>query len=183
MIKQDTLENQAKSIYLGIGSNLGNRIKNIEKAKYKLFQNQINIVKSSNYYESLSWPNIKKPKFLNIVLEIETNLSELNLLNKCLMIEKQLGRKRSLKNAPRVCDIDIIDFNRIFLKKRNLQLPHPRLHERNFVLFPLKEISPMWEHPVLNRKINYFINKLNITSHIEITRIQNSAISKLCRII
>ena len=159
VIKQDTLENQAKSIYLGIGSNLGNRIKNIEKAKYKLFQNQINIVKSSNYYESLSWPNIKKPKFLNIVLEIETNLSELNLLNKCLMIEKQLGRKRSLKNAPRVCDIDIIDFRKKNLKKK-LILPHPRMHKRNFVLIPLFELNKDWKHPVLKENIKTLILSL-----------------------
>ena len=120
---------------------------------------------------------------MNIGILAETKKNYLELFKIIKLIELKLGRTKTQKNNPRVIDIDIIDFNRILLKKKNLQLPHPRLHERNFVLFPLKEISPMWEHPVLNRKINYFINKLNITSHIEITRIQNSAISKLCRII
>ena len=68
------LENPVKSIYLGIGSNLGNRKKNIEKAKFQLIKNDIKILKSSNYYESLSWPDPKKPKFLNIALEISTFL-------------------------------------------------------------------------------------------------------------
>ena len=83
MIKQDILENQVKSIYLGIGSNLGNRKKNIEKAKFELIKNNIKILKSSNYYESLSWPDPKKPKFLNIVLKIKTNLISKKLLKTC----------------------------------------------------------------------------------------------------
>ena len=80
MIKQDTLENQVKSIYLGIGSNLGNRKKNIEKAKFQLIKNDIKILKSSSYYESLSWPNPKNPKFLNIVLEISTFLDPFRII-------------------------------------------------------------------------------------------------------
>ena len=78
VIKQDILENQVRSIYLGIGSNLGNRKKNIEKAKFQLIKNNIKILKSSSYYESLSWPDPKKPKFLNIVLEIFTNQNPIN---------------------------------------------------------------------------------------------------------
>ena len=90
MIKQDILEKQAKTVYLGIGSNLGNRIKNIEDAKLRLFKNNINILKSSSYYETLSWPNINYPKFLNIVLKIKTNLDVISLLNICKKIEKWL---------------------------------------------------------------------------------------------
>ena len=75
MIKQDILEKQAKTVYLGIGSNLGNRIKNIEDAKLRLFKNNINILKSSSYYETLSWPNPNHPKFYNIVLEAITKLN------------------------------------------------------------------------------------------------------------
>ena len=173
-------------IYLNIGSNLhsynGNRYQNINKA-ILLMSDFFDIKKRSDFYETPSYPNKSNPKFVNIMLKGKTTLEPIALLERLKKIEKKIGRIKKNKNEPRVCDIDIIDFNRILLKKKNLQLPHPRLHERNFVLFPLKEISPMWEHPVLNRKINYFINKLNITSHIEITRIQNSAISKLCRII
>ena len=89
------LENPVKSIYLGIGSNLGNRKKNIEKAKFQLIKNDIKILKSSSYYESLSWPDPKKPKFLNIVLEIFTNQNPYTLLKTCKIIEKKLGRKKS----------------------------------------------------------------------------------------
>ena len=112
MIKLGTLENQVKSIYIGIGSNLGNRKKNIEKAKFKLIQNNVKIIKSSSYFESLSWPNPRNPKFLNIVLLIRTDLRPLELLKKCKNIEKYIGRKKNPKNSPRECDIDVIDYNK-----------------------------------------------------------------------
>ena len=104
------LENQAKIAYLALGSNLGGKRKNIELAKFKLQNNKIEIIKSSNNYETLSWPNKNDPKFINIVLKIRTFLSPYNLLKTCNIIEKELGRKISNKNEPRTCDIDIIDY-------------------------------------------------------------------------
>ena len=166
MIKQDILENQVKPIYLGIGSNLGNRKTNIEKVKFELIQNNIKIIQSSGYYESLSWPNPKNPKFLNIAIKINTNLKPLELLIKCKQIETKLGRKQSFKNSPRICDIDILDY-----KKKNsiksIILPHPRLHSRNFVLFPLFEISKNWIHPTTKHHIKrliFSLSKRDITS-------------------
>ena len=150
------LENQAKSIYLGIGSNLGNRKVNIEKAKFELIQNNIRIIKSSSFYESLSWPNPKHPKFLNIVLNINTNLKPLELLRKCKEIELRLGRKESLRNFPRQCDIDIIDYDKNTISNK-IYLPHPRMHIRNFVLLPLFEINKDWYHPVLKLHIKRLI--------------------------
>ena len=156
MIKQDILENQVRSIYLGIGSNLGNKKKNIEKAKFKLSENYVKILQSSNYYESISWPNAKNPKFLNIVMEIKTYLKPQELLNICKKIEKNLGRKKSVRNSPRICDIDIIDYNKKSLNK-DIILPHPRMHKRNFVLFPLFEINKDWVHPVSKKHIKRLI--------------------------
>ncbi len=146
MIKQDILENQVKSIYLGIGSNLGNRKNNIEKAKFELIKNGINILESSRYYESLSWPDQKKPKFLNIVLKVNSKLTIIKLLKICKKIEIYLGRKKSKKNSPRKCDIDILDFRNEILNGEII-VPHPRMHVRNFVLFPLFEINKDWIHP------------------------------------
>ena len=160
MIKQDILEKQAKTVYLGIGSNLGNRIKNIEDAKLRLFKNNINILKSSSYYETLSWPNPNHPKFYNIVLEVITKLNENDLLKICKKIEKSLGRKSSYKNAPRVCDIDILDYNKKS-SKININLPHPRLHRRNFVLIPLFEINKKWRHPKTKQHIKSLIFSLS----------------------
>ena len=128
MIRQDTSENQAKNIFLGIGSNLGNRIANIEKAKSLLLQNNINFISVSNYYETSSWPDPNKPKFLNIVLKVFCNLKPLELLKLCKIIEAKLGRKKTYKNSPRTCDIDIIDFDGIVLKGK-LNLPHSRLQK------------------------------------------------------
>ena len=160
MIKQDILEKQAKTVYLGIGSNLGNRIKNIEDAKLRLFENNINISKSSSYYETLSWPNPNHPKFYNIVLEVITKLNENDLLKICKKIEKSLGRRSSYRNAPRVCDIDILDYNKKS-SKININLPHPRLHRRNFVLIPLFEINKKWRHPKTKQHIKSLIFSLS----------------------
>ena len=91
------LEKQVKIAFLSVGSNLGNKKKNIEKAKVLLNKNKIKIIKSSKNYETFSWPNKKNPKFINIVLKVKTILSPNKLLNKCLYIEKTLGRIRKKK--------------------------------------------------------------------------------------
>ncbi len=151
MIKQDISENQAKNIFLGIGSNLGNRIKNIEKAKSLLLENDINFISVSNHYETPSWPDPKKPKFINIVLKATCKYKPLEMINICKIIESKLGRRESPKNSPRICDIDIIDFDGLVLKDK-LSLPHARMHKRSFVLFPLFEIEKEWVHPI--KKVN-----------------------------
>ena len=154
------LENQVKFVYLGIGSNLGNKKNNIEKAKFELIQNDIFIVKSSSYYESLSWPNPKNPKFLNVILKIKTSLQPIKLLNICKKIEISLGRKKEKKNAPRECDIDVIDYNN---QKTNADiiLPHPRMTQRNFVLLPLYELDKAWTHPISGQSIKKLILSLS----------------------
>ena len=160
MIKLDTLENQANMIFLGIGSNLGNRKLNIEKAKFYLDKNKVKFIKTSEYYETLSWPNPKKPKFLNIVLKASCNLKPIDLLKICKSIETKLGRKQSEKNSPRTCDIDIIDFNGM-ISNKSINLPHKLMHKRNFVLFPLFEIEKKWTHPILNRDVKKLIFSLS----------------------
>ena len=150
------LENQVREVYLGIGSNLGNRRRNIEKAKFKLIQNNIKITQLSNFYESLSWPNSKNPKFLNIVLKVLTNLTPSELLKICKEIETYLGREKGVKNSPRECDIDILDYQNWKIREKVI-LPHPRMHTRNFVLLPLFELNKAWKHPILKHDIKKLI--------------------------
>ena len=147
-------------IYLGIGSNLGNKRLNIEKAKFKIIENNIKILQSSNYYESLSWPDKKNPKFLNIVLKISTNLKPTKLIKIFQKIENSLGRKKGARNSPRICDIDIIDYKNMQINKEII-LPHPRLHQRNFVLLPLYELDKDWKHPVFKDDIKTLILSLS----------------------
>ena len=158
--RQDISEKQAKKIFLGIGSNLGNRIGNIEKAKSLLLENDINLISSSCYYETPSWPNPKNPKFINIVLKIKCQIKPYELLSICKSIEVKLGRKKAAKNSPRVCDIDIIDFNGLILNDK-LNLPHKMMHKRSFVLFPLFEIEKNWVHPKKKTNIKKLIFSLS----------------------
>ena len=165
MIKQDTSENLVNIAYLSIGSNLGSKKRNIEKVKYLLEINSIKILKSSSFYETYSWPNKKHPKFYNIVIKIITKLKPNILFTTIKDIEKKLGRKKSKINSPRTCDIDILDYKgRIYklqVNSNNLIIPHPRLHNRNFVLFPLFEIEKNWKHPTKKTKIQHLIEKLD----------------------
>ncbi len=148
MKRQDTSENQAKIVFLGIGSNLGIRKINIEKAKSLLIEKNLEILSVSSYYETPSWPDSTKPKFLNIIIKLKCYYNPKELLKICKSIETQLGRKKAKKNAPRTCDLDIIDFNKLVSKNNTkINLPHKMMHKRNFVLFPLFEIQKNWAHP------------------------------------
>ena len=161
------LEKQAKIAYIGIGSNLGNKKKNIELSKYLLEKKRIKVLKVSNMFESLSWPNTKNPKFINIVIKIKTTLTPQNLMKACLDVEKSLGRKRFKKNQPRTCDIDVLDYDRKIINQKNLKLPHPRMHTRNFVLLPFFEIDRTWIHPLKKidiKKLLSFIKESDLIS-------------------
>ena len=157
MKKQDTLGNQVNYAYLALGSNLGNKIKNLELAKYKLSKIGVKIIKTSVFYCTKSWPNAKFPDFINSALLVKTKLSLPELFKQIKLIEKSLGRTKSPKNYPRICDIDIIDFNGKCLSmkfnQQKIEVPHSNAHKRNFVLIPIYEINHNWIHPKLKKNI------------------------------
>ena len=167
-------------IHINIGSNLnsnyGSKFNNISIAIKQLVNSKIKIKKVSNFYQTPSYPNKELPKFANIGLIGEYELTYSKLIKEILLIEKKIGRIRSKKNDPRVCDIDIIDFNGVVINNKDLSLPHPRCHNRNFVLFPIKEIDPKWTHPIFKKNVDFLINQLDQNSRIEITRLHKSVI-------
>ena len=167
-------------IHINIGSNLdskyGTKFKNISIAINLLINSNLKIKKISNFYETPSYPNKKLPKFANIGLIAEYDFDYAKLIKEISIIEKKIGRVKSKKNDPRVCDIDIIDFNGLIKVNKLLNLPHPRSHTRNFVLYPIKEIDPKWIHPIFKKNVDILINELSQNSRIEITRLPKSVI-------
>ena len=156
-------------IFLSIGSNLsssfGNRFENIDASIQLLEKYNIKILKKSNFYETPSYPNKNNPKFINVIISVKTTLLPLDLMSVLILIEEKLERKRSKKNDPRTCDIDIIDYNNTILnfKYKNFEfsIPHKKLIYRNFVLIPLQEISPDWTHPISSENISDLIKALS----------------------
>ena len=167
---------------LGLGSSLsssfGDRFKNIDLAILYLELYKIKIIKKSSFYETPSYPDIKNPKFINIVVEISTYLSPEDLASVLIFIEEKLERKRKKKNEPRTCDIDIIDYDGKVMNFSNKSLifkvPHEKLIYRNFVLFPLQEIAPNWIHPKTKDSIDVLINKLSNEDIKSILKIKKS---------
>ena len=167
---------------LGLGSNLsssfGDRFKNLNLAASFLEAYNIKIIKRSSFYETPSYPDIKNPKFINIVVEVHTSLPPEDLASVLIFIEEKLERKRYKKNDPRTCDMDIIDFNNKILnfkyKDIDLEIPHKNLEFRNFVLFPLQEISPQWKHPITKEIISSLITKLPQTEVKSILKIKKN---------
>jgi len=169
-------------ILLGLGSNLssnfGDRFKNIDLAVAALNEYGISVKKKSSYYESFSYPNKENPKFINIVVEVETHLPPEDLASVLIFIEESLERKRKIKNDPRTCDIDIIDYNNKVLnfkyKDLDFTVPHKKLIYRNFVLFPLQEISPNWKHPKTKELISVLIANIPQEDKNSILKIKKS---------
>ena len=155
-------------LLLGLGSNLssnfGNRFENIDLAISYFQSYKIRLLKKSSFYETLSYPDIKNPKFINVVIGVLTHLSPEKFASVLISIEETLERKRNQKNEPRTCDIDIIDYNgkvmNFIYKRLIFKVPHEKLIYRNFVLFPLQEIVPNWVHPITKEKISNLIAKL-----------------------
>lgn len=132
----------AYSCYLGLGANLGNRVKVLDEAIERLAAaDGIEIIAVSSYYETAPWGWTEQPPFVNAALKIRTTLEPLDLLTVCQAIETQLGRKREKKWGPRTLDIDLLYALGKFYEMERLRLPHPYLKERAFVLVPLAEIA------------------------------------------
>ena len=167
-------------IHLNIGSNLnsiyGSKFKNISITVKLLQELRLKIVNISNFYETPSYPNKNLPKFVNVGLFVDYGKNYLSLIKEISLIEKKIGRIKTKKNEPRVCDIDIIDYKGLKIKDESLILPHPRCHNRNFVLYPIKEIDPDWVHPIYKKNVDFLIDKLYYNSRIEITRLRKSVI-------
>ena len=140
-------------VYLSLGSNVGNRQRNIARAMKHLVQNDISIKQSSSVIETKPVGGPDQGKFLNAVLETTTNLTPEDLLIRLKTIEKQLGRKKTIRNGPRTIDIDILLYGEKTITTKWLTVPHPRMHKRKFVMNPLCEIAPKLAERI-NKKYN-----------------------------
>ena len=169
-------------IFLGLGSNLpstyGDRFKNINIALSYLESYGIKILKKSSFYETPSFPDNKKPKFINVVISLNSNLEIKDLITILISIEMRLGRKRGMKNDPRTCDIDIIDFDSQIMsfkyKNSFFTVPHEKASYRNFVLIPLREIFPDWRHPKTKENISILIDQLSNDDKNSILKVKKS---------
>ncbi len=146
--------------YLLLGSNLDDRVKNIEVALYELKNSGIIISKKSSLYNTIPWGYTEQPEFLNQAIECLTSLNPIDLLRTVKKIEKKMGRKDTIRYGPRIIDIDIIFYNNIIFKSEELIIPHPLMHKRNFVLKPLCEIAPNFIHPELKLSIKELLDNL-----------------------
>jgi len=141
-------------IFLGLGTNLGDRRKNLRTAIEKITENIGEIKSASSVYETDPWGFKSENKFLNMVFEVNTTLKPSGVLGRILMIESLMGRTREGKEyKSRIIDIDILFYNDRILAKKALTVPHQGIHERRFVLEPLCEIAPGYIHPVLKKSI------------------------------
>lgn len=140
--------------YLLLGSNMGNSKGSLSKAVVQIEKQIGKVIRQSGLYSTAAWGNTKQPDFLNQVIIVETKLSALQTMQTILSIEKKMGRIRTVKNAPRVIDIDILFFNKEIIEQEHLCIPHPQIQNRRFVLVPLNQLSPNLRHPVLKKTIH-----------------------------
>jgi 2-amino-4-hydroxy-6-hydroxymethyldihydropteridine diphosphokinase len=148
-------------VYIGIGSNLGNREHNCRRAIELLGQRGVRVRKRSSLYETEPWGVKDQPRFLNMVIEIETELNPQELLEVLKNAETEVGRQKTFTWGPRIIDLDILFYNDLIVNEDNLKIPHPFMHERDFVLRPLVEIAPELRHPLLKMSVRELFNRLD----------------------
>jgi 2-amino-4-hydroxy-6-hydroxymethyldihydropteridine diphosphokinase len=140
-------------VYLLLGSNIGDREQHLRNAS-EFIQSEIgDILKSSSIYQTAAWGKEDQDDFMNQVLYCASPLEAMEVLQKALNIERQMGRQRIIKNEPRIIDIDILFFNNDIIQRETLIVPHPLIYARRFVLTPLQELSPDYVHPISGQTI------------------------------
>ena len=145
-----------ETVYLLLGTNLGDKQKNLQEATL-LLGRQVALTRRSSVYRSEAWGGVANAEFYNQVLEINTPLHPEELLAQILSIEKYMGRERKEKWGNRLIDIDILLFGNLLVDLPHLQIPHPQLPNRRFALLPLQELCPTLVHPVLNRSVQELV--------------------------
>jgi 2-amino-4-hydroxy-6-hydroxymethyldihydropteridine diphosphokinase len=142
-----------KTVYLSLGSNVGNRAENIAHAAEALAANDVHAMRRSSLYATEPVDVPTQGWFLNCVVEAETELMPRQLLHAIQQIEREMGRRRLVPRGPRIIDIDILLYGSSVIRTAELEVPHPRIAARQFVLVPLEELAPALRHPVLNKTI------------------------------
>ena len=143
--------------YLLLGSNMGNSQQQLTIAIKNITLQIGKVNRKSKLYATAAWGNTNQPDFLNQVVIVETKLDALQTIDIILSIEKQMGRVRTTKNAPRIIDIDILFFNKEIIDEKHLTIPHPQIENRRFVLIPLNELSPNFTHPISHKTIHLLL--------------------------
>jgi 2-amino-4-hydroxy-6-hydroxymethyldihydropteridine diphosphokinase len=147
-----------KTVYLGLGSNVGDRERNLAAAIEQLAGPGFRVTRVSSTFETEPIDFTAQRWFLNLVVEAETDLFPMQLLSRTLKIERSLGRVRTVKNGPRTIDIDILLYGKTVIHSASLEVPHPRMAERRFVLAPLAELAPDLRHPLTHRFIREMLD-------------------------
>jgi 2-amino-4-hydroxy-6-hydroxymethyldihydropteridine diphosphokinase len=143
--------------YLLLGSNMGNSKQQLATATRLITKSIGKVTRRSKLYTTAAWGNTSQPDFLNQVIVVQTKLTAIQTIHVILSIEKEMGRIRTVKNAPRIIDIDILFFNKEIIQETILSVPHPEIPNRRFVLVPLNELSPNFKHPVFQQSIHYLL--------------------------
>jgi 2-amino-4-hydroxy-6-hydroxymethyldihydropteridine diphosphokinase len=141
------------TVYLALGSNLGDRHKNLRDAIASLADADVRVTKASSLYDTEPVDYLNQPWFLNAVVEGTTDLPALELLDSLREIEARMGSRKDIPKGPRLIDLDILLYGQQVIDTPELQVPHPRMHLRRFVLVPLAEVAPEAEHPVLHATV------------------------------
>ena len=148
-------------VYVALGTNIEPREQYLQDALELLTKDKrINILKKSSIYQTVPVGYTDQPDFLNMVIEIDTSLIAIDLLDVCQEIEQNLGRKRTIRFGPRTIDLDILVYNQESRQSERLIIPHPRMHERAFVLVPLREIAPKLDVPKIKKQVVDLIDEL-----------------------
>jgi 2-amino-4-hydroxy-6-hydroxymethyldihydropteridine diphosphokinase len=154
-------------VFLGIGTNLGNRESNLSKAINSIEEYVGRVLRTSSVYETEPWGFQSEDKFLNIVVKVETSLTPYGLLGKIVMIESFLGRERIGKQySSRLIDIDILLYGDLIIDEISLKIPHPQMHKRKFVLIPMCEIEKDLIHPVLKESFASLLDSCSDKSEV-----------------
>ena len=154
------------TVYIQLGSNIGERESFITKSMHKVECNIGKIITASSIFETTAWGNENQNNFLNSVIEIKTPFDAFTVLQKSQEIENNLGRKRSDKWGERTIDIDILFYNNKIINTKELIIPHPLIQKRNFVLVPLSEIAPNYKHPILKKNISNLLSECKDTQKV-----------------